>query len=262
MEVSVMIARIISISFFLAASCHVIANAGESPNTKPLNLEKNTPEMIAESSWSEGDDVIIERTFTVLDEGHAITLKRRYKEITEEKMQLIWRSAETIQADARFCAYSQRLPMNDDDTLIIYKNNGYTSICHGHPTIEKPDENHDSEAGLIQPQDVVVGDQYYRFADGSTTVLAGTRSTAHATGYYGVRGVGQVTLEFYSDAASCGATNVSNINSPNALIENDIRSSLVCRVTDVPGYYAFHIEGCALGPPLCDSQDYVTTVVD
>ena len=116
--------------------------------------------MIAESSWSEGDDVIIERTFTVLDEGHAITLKRRYMEITEEKMQLIWRSAETIKADARFCAYSQRLPLNDDDTLIIYKNNGYTSLCHGHPTIEKPDENHDSEADLIQPQDVVVGDQY------------------------------------------------------------------------------------------------------
>jgi len=178
-------------------------------------------------------------------------------------MQLIWRSAETIKADARFCAYSQRLPMNDDDTLIIYKKNGYTNIFHGRPTIEKRDEKPDSKTSSMQPQDVVVGDQYYRFADGSTTVPAGVRRTAHATGYYGVRGVAQVILEFYSEAASCGATNTSNINSPNALIENDVQAALVCRViTDVPGYYAFHIEGCALGAPLCDSQDYVTTVVD
>lgn len=75
-----------------------------------------------------------------------------------------------------------------------------------------------------------------------------------------LRGVGQVTAEFYSYAASCGATNTSNINSPSSLFESYISAFLNCTVTTTPGYYALHVEGCALGPPLCDAQDYVTTV--
>jgi len=247
-------------------SISITANAGEaitSPSgaAPPINYETNYPEMISESSWSDGNDVIMEREFILVDRGNTIHLKRRYKKLTEDKYQLIWRSVSSEKLDARYCAYTQSLPMNDGDTLTIRKNNGYTLICHhpkeqGQPAKERSDKS----AGLMKPEDVVFGNQYYRFDDGTTSVQAGSHAVAKATGYYGVKGVGQVTIEFYSYAASCGATNTSNINSPSSLFESYISAFLNCTVTTTPGYYAFHVEGCALGPPLCDAQDYVTTV--
>ena len=243
---------------FVALSTNLRADSLAESSKAPLDFESNIPEMIAESSWSEDGNVIYEREFVVRDEGGLIHLVRRYKKVGENKLQLIWRSDEAKIMDKRFCAYSQRLPPKEDDVMVIFVNNGYSLTCHGKKTTSMGNEG----GQKITPQEVRVGDQYYRFANGDTEVLAGSRALAHATAYYGVRGIGAVTLEFYSDAASCGVMNESNIHSPNALIENDIIASLTCRVTKVPGYYAFHIEGCALGPPLCDAQDYVTTVYD
>jgi len=247
---------------FLLGSIFLCANVGadsfgDSLRT-PLDFDSNFPEMIAESSWSEDGGIIYEREFVVRDKGSLVHLVRRYKEIEEDKLQLIWRSDEAKIMDERFCSYSQRVSPRDDDTLVISKKNGYTLICHG----DDSGKIMEDDKGGIVPKRVEVGDQYYHFADGNTDVQAGIRAVARATGYYGVRGIGQVTLKFDSGATSCSATSTSNINSPNALIENDIIAALTCRVTKVPGYYPFHIEGCALGPPLCDAQDYITTVYD
>lgn len=123
----------------------------------PLDPMSIAPVLIDESSWHEGEDVIVERTFEVFDGAQTYYPKRRYRMISESEMQIIWRSDVAKEIDKRFCAFSNSKPMKDTDRMIVGTANGYTGFCHSQElTPSKKDNGQSNTEGLVSPN-VVIG---------------------------------------------------------------------------------------------------------
>lgn len=254
--------RVLSAFILLLSLGYAYAAPNDTPpaSEEPLDPRIVTDaDIIGESTWSEGDDVILEREYYLKDGQNEIYAKRRFKVLPDGKLELIWRSPEAADLDERVCAFQGGKPIvPGPDSRVTYSADVTYSVSCELPKMERKSSGLD-----VTPQDIVIGDQYLKWSNGNHSADAGSNAFFQMSIGYRFHGAGQVWFVSNAEAArdpnSC-VVSVSRTYSGQGTHEAVLTDTRRCWVKNEPGTYPINIEGCA--GSLCDTQVFFTQLVD
>jgi hypothetical protein len=156
----IMLRALLAFTLFLSLG-YAPAAANNTPPTSEEPLDPRivtNADIIGESRWSQGNDVILEREYYLKDGQNEIYAKRRFKVLPDGKLELIWRSPLAARLDKRVCAFQGGKPIvpGPDNRVTYSADVTYSVSC------ELPKMKPKSSALGVTPQDIVIGDQYLK----------------------------------------------------------------------------------------------------